>query len=144
MSWRKPAIAFAEDLTFEGWGKKRYTTSMRVAIFLTLMGSRCARRLPATPRCAAHTAKQSPTIPGGIMTDPEIIKFLQEGGLPTFGMHGRNMEVINLMDSMEKAGLIRTDDASLSQETRRSAVWISDERRNDPPEAILASITQSR
>lgn len=77
------------------------------------------------------------------MTDPEIITFLQEGGRPTYGMHSRNMEVINLMASMEKAGLIRTEDASLSQETRRSAVWIADDRRGDSPEAILASLTQS-
>lgn len=77
------------------------------------------------------------------MTDPEIIEFLQGGGRPNFGMHGRNMDVINLMASMEHAGLIRTEDASLTQETRRTAVWIADERRHDPPEAILASLTQS-
>lgn len=77
------------------------------------------------------------------MTDPEIIKFLQDGGRPTFGMHGRNMEVINLMASMEKTGLIRTEDASISQETRRRAVWIADERREESPEAVLACLTQA-
>lgn len=77
------------------------------------------------------------------VTDAEIITCLQEGDRPTYGMHGRNMEVINLMVSMEKAGLIRTEDASLSQETRRRAVWVSEARRREPPEAILASLTQS-
>ncbi|WP_370281584.1 hypothetical protein [Pseudooceanicola sp.] len=77
------------------------------------------------------------------MTDAEIITCLQKGERPTYGMHGRNIEVMNLMASMEKAGLIRTADASLSQETRRSAVWIADERRNESPEAILASLTRS-
>ena len=76
------------------------------------------------------------------MTDPEIIRFLQEGGRPTFGVHGRNMEVINLIASMERADLIRTEDASLSQETRRRAVWIADDRRHEPPEDILASLTR--
>ena len=77
------------------------------------------------------------------MTDAEIITCMQQGHRPTYGMHGRNTEVMDLMASMEKAGLIRTEDASISQETRRRAVWIADERRHDSPEAILASLTQS-
>ena len=74
------------------------------------------------------------------MTDEEIITYLQKGGELTFGMHGRNAEVMNLMADMEKAGLIRTEDASLSQETRRRAVWVADGRRSTPPESILASL----
>ena len=74
------------------------------------------------------------------MTDLEIITFLQEGGRPTFGMHGRNMEVMDLMARMERAGLINTEDASLSQETRRRAVWVAGDRRHELPETILASI----
>ena len=59
------------------------------------------------------------------MTDQEIIDFLKSGGKPTFGMNGRNGEVMALMADLEARGSIRTEDASLSQETRRRAIWIA-------------------
>lgn len=58
------------------------------------------------------------------MTDREIIQALKNGNELTFGMHGRNSEVMALMADLEQRGLIVTEDASLSQETRRSARWI--------------------
>ena len=48
------------------------------------------------------------------MTDLEIIKSLQAGENLTFGVHGRNLEVIDLMHRMKVAGLVKTEDASLS------------------------------
>ncbi|QDP53932.1 MAG: hypothetical protein GOVbin2937_9 [Prokaryotic dsDNA virus sp.] len=77
------------------------------------------------------------------MTDLDIIKALQDGDRPTFGIHGRNMEVMGLMSRMEEAGLISTDDASLSQETRRRAIWVAEDRRGEQPASILASLSQS-
>ena len=75
------------------------------------------------------------------MTDDEIISDLQEGYRLTFGVHGRNMEVVDLMARLEKAGLIRTEDLGLSQETRRGAIWISEPRRSEAPQLILDSLT---
>ena len=60
------------------------------------------------------------------MTDEEIIDYLKSGGKPTFGLHGRNAEVMALMADLEARGLIRTEDASLSQETRLRAIWLAD------------------
>ena len=48
------------------------------------------------------------------------------------------------MAKMERAGLIRTDDDSLSQETRREAEWIAEDRRHEAPELILALIDKEK
>lgn len=58
------------------------------------------------------------------MTDEQIIEALKSGEVCTFGMNGRNMDVINLMARLEREGKIETWDVSLSQETRRAAKWI--------------------
>ena len=58
------------------------------------------------------------------MTDEQIIDALKAGETLNFGMHGRNMEVIELMAKLEREGKIETKDVSLSQETRREAKWI--------------------
>ena len=58
------------------------------------------------------------------MTNEQIIDCLKAGEIVNFGMHRRNGEVMNLMAGLEKQGLIVTEDASLSQETRRSARWV--------------------
>jgi hypothetical protein len=58
------------------------------------------------------------------MTDAEIIKYLKAGEVLTFGVHGHNEEVMAFMARLEKEGKIETWDASLSQETRRSARWV--------------------
>ena len=78
------------------------------------------------------------------MTDEQIIASLQQGDHLTFGLHGRNFEVMDLMAKMERAGLIRTDDDSLSQETRREAEWIAEDRRHEAPELILALIDKEK
>ncbi len=65
------------------------------------------------------------------MTDQEIIDFLKSGGQPTFGINGRNGEIMALMADLEKRGLIRTEDASLPQETRRRAVWIKQDETKE-------------
>lgn len=67
------------------------------------------------------------------MTDDEIITFLKSGGEPTYGIHGRNAEVMELMQGLELRKLIVTQDASLSQETRRSAKWIGPKESSTVP-----------
>lgn len=74
------------------------------------------------------------------MTDAEIVSCLQRGNRPTYGVHGRNMEVVTLMSRMEESGLIRTEDASLSQETRRRAIWVDEARRGEDPAHILRAL----
>jgi hypothetical protein len=59
------------------------------------------------------------------MTDDQIIAHLKSGETLTFGCHGRNRDVLDLMGRLESQGAIETWDASLSQETRRSAKWIA-------------------
>ena len=58
------------------------------------------------------------------MTDDQIIDALKSGETLTFGLHGHNSEIMELMADLEKRNLIRTEDASLDQETRRAAFWI--------------------
>ena len=65
------------------------------------------------------------------MTDAELINFIKAGGRPKFGINGHNGEIMDLMARLEKRGLIRTEDASLSQETRRRAVWIAQTKEPD-------------
>jgi hypothetical protein len=59
------------------------------------------------------------------MTDIEIIDYLKLGGVLNYGCHGRNMEVIALIDRLESEGLVVTEDCSTSQETRREVRWIA-------------------
>jgi len=58
------------------------------------------------------------------MTDAEIIAALKEGDELNFGCHGRNTDVLELMQKLEKRGLVQTWDMSTEQETRRNAKWI--------------------
>lgn len=58
------------------------------------------------------------------MTDEQIIEHLKSGETLTFGVNGRNAEVMELMADLERQGKIETWDDSLSQETRRAAKWI--------------------
>lgn len=78
------------------------------------------------------------------MNDQEIIQSLQEGETLTFGLNGHNVEVMMLMAHLENANMIKTEDASLSQETRRKAVWVSDDHRQTPAAEILEIIGPKR
>lgn len=60
------------------------------------------------------------------MDDAQIIAALKAGEVLHYGMHGRNLEVMNLMADLEARGLIETWDYSSSQETRRAAKWRAD------------------
>jgi len=60
------------------------------------------------------------------MTDEQIIELLKSGETLNFRCNGRNSEVMALMADLEEKSLVRTEDMSLSQETRRIAVWIGD------------------
>lgn len=56
------------------------------------------------------------------MTDAQIRQCIADGYILNFGCNGRNMDVMNLMADLEKTGVIKTRDCSLSQETRREAI----------------------
>ncbi len=57
------------------------------------------------------------------MTDEQILAHLKAGNVANYGMHGRNMEVVNFIADLEARGLVKTRDASSSQETRREVWW---------------------
>lgn len=61
------------------------------------------------------------------MTDKQIIDHLKSGKILNFGCNGHNTEIMALMSELEEKGLIRTEDMGLSQETRRTAVWVGDQ-----------------
>lgn len=66
------------------------------------------------------------------MTDEQIIEHLKAGETLTFGVNGRNTEIMALMGRLEGQGLIVTEDCSLSQETRRSARWVTPTQMEQP------------
>ena len=57
------------------------------------------------------------------MSNQEIIKSLIEGHSLNYGVHGRNMDIVEFMADLERHGLITITDVSLSQETRYEARW---------------------
>lgn len=57
------------------------------------------------------------------MTDEQIIDALKKGETLNFGCTKRNREVLELMDRLNKEGLIELTDASSSQETRMEVKW---------------------
>lgn len=58
------------------------------------------------------------------MTNEQIIATLKTGETVTFGLNGRNMDVVDFMANLELTGFITTEDCSTSQESRRSAKWV--------------------
>ena len=58
------------------------------------------------------------------MTNEQILTHLKSGGVCTFGCHARNQEVMEFISNLEDQGLVKTRDASLSQETRREVWWV--------------------
>lgn len=58
-----------------------------------------------------------------MMTDEEALAALKAGETLTYGIHGRNLEVIAFFADLEAKGLITTSDISRPQETRREARW---------------------
>lgn len=59
------------------------------------------------------------------MNDDEILAALKSGETLNFGCNGRNTDVMDFMADLERQGLIKITDASLSQETRCDARWIA-------------------
>jgi hypothetical protein len=62
------------------------------------------------------------------MTDEEIIAALKSGETVNYGVHGRNMEVISLIDGLLWEGLVKVEDVSSSQETRYAARWVGEKQ----------------
>lgn len=57
------------------------------------------------------------------MTDKEALEALKAGETLTYGINGRNLEVMAFFADLEAKGLITTKNISSSQETRREARW---------------------
>lgn len=58
------------------------------------------------------------------MTNEQIIEHLKHGRTLKFGCNGRNADVMEFIAGLEREGKVVTEDASESQETRRSVRWI--------------------